>query len=506
MATTEDTREGTGRANADLYPKPAPDPTYKKQTAPGSVAQSLSKALMQGAFSKFGQAFTDTGDVKKDAATRDERMAPFNQGGGEVANALQGRWHTMEYENFQNEFIEPFIQSKKAMLDDYQRRHAQADEGIFEGPDGMPIQVDITKKEGRMKAIRMRGALEKRFYAINGDMDLELFNEAGKYSSNPMIVQRAQMIGASTSNTLATITSPEGTMAAEDKMSMIRGRENEAEARMVAARAQAQNVKTQKRPKSYGEAIKHADVGPGGIMQWFISDPDGLAILHSQGGGSSFVNAEMEIAKGALMASNPDLKEGDPVLESKLSRMEPEIVAKAAAKYLEHLDPKNAAVAEQLTPHFFAPKKEKERGIINAERQDPKVRKNNVDTWKKHAEAHLNEYFANPNNDPNIDAAMDNLDQWLRAAIYGDTDEPVLQAVTAARGPGTSRYVSEVLEAVPDHIKKWWHTKGGSGVAQEENPEAATQGRLLAGRGGRRGAQAARRRQSILDSKKGLLP
>ena len=501
--TKEEALTGPG-----VYERPPVDPTYKEQRTPGPIAQGLSKALMQSAFTKFGQAFTDTGDVRRDAATRESRLAPYAMAGGEAASALEARWHTMEYENFKAEHIDPWVQMKKSMLDDYQRRHAQADLGIFEGPDGEPDQVPIHTAEGRLKAVRMRGALEKRFYALNSDMDLELFNEAGKYEGNPQIIGRAQAIQAATANQLMTITNPEQTLDAADKMSVMRAREAEAAAQMVKAKATRDEAASRKRPVSYREAINHPDIGVPGIMQWFTSDPAGLAMMHAPGGGNSFVVAEAKIARGKIMKDNPDLKIGDPRIDAKLDKREPLIMMKAAGKYLKQLDPAAYAAAQEATPHFFVLKQDQaERGIVS-DRQDPKVRQQNVDKWKEYAQDHFNKYMENPANDSSIDAAMDDLEQWLGAAVYGDTDELELQAITAARGQGTTRYVGEILDQIPDHIKNWWATKGGSGIAQEENPEAAARARLLSGKSGtRRARQAARVAERERKKKeKGLLP
>jgi hypothetical protein len=489
----------------DLYKKPAPDPSYEKQTPPGSIAQGLSKALMQSAFTKFGEAFTDTGDVRKDAATRDSRLAPFQQAGAGAAAALEGRWHTMEYENFQNEFIEPYIAQKKEMLDDYQRRHAQADVGIFEGPDGLPMPVDITTKEGRLMAVRMRGQLEKRFYALNTDMDLELFNEAGKYSNNPMIVGRAQAIEQATSNQLSTIGAPQDTMQSEEAQSVIRGRESAAEAAMVRAKGTAARAKDAKRPISYADAIKDPTIGPGGIMQWLISDPNGVTIL-TTGGGSAFLDAEKKLAKGALMKSNPSLTEGSAELEDALDRNKPKWMSVAAGKYVKHLSPSDYEMAKQLTPHFFAEEKEKERGVISGDRMAPETRKANVTTWESHAETHFNNYMKDPNNDPSIEAAMEDLEQWIGSAVYGDTDEPELQEVTATRGPGNVRYVNDIKEGVLKHIKEWWASKKGSGIAKEENPDEAAHQRRLSGAAGPRAQRRARMFEARRNRNKGILP
>jgi hypothetical protein len=340
-------------------------------------------------------------------------------------------------------------------------------------------------------------------------MDLEVFNEAGKYSSNPMIVERAQAIEQSTAATLATVTNPEGTMKAEEGMSVMRAREAEAEAAMVNAQANRANRAAEKRPRSVAEAFKHPEIGADGLMGWLISDPGGLAILHAPGGGGSDVASERDLAMSELMRDNPELKEGDPELEAKLKRLEPQWVTAAAAKYIKRIDPKMHDDVKQAAPHFFADEAGKERGIISDERQDPAVIQRNVDSWGRAAEDHFNKYMANPNNDPSIEAAMDEMDEWLRKAIYGDTDEPKLSAITAARGQGTKRYVDDVLEQVPEHIRAWWHSKDGSGIGKTENPEAAAiesrAASAKAGKGGRRARQAAAVRKRALN-KKGILP
>jgi hypothetical protein len=253
------------------------------------------------------------------------------------------------------------------------------------------------------------------------------------------------------------------------------------------------------------EALKHPDVGIPGIMQWFTSDPAGLAMMNAPGGGNSYIVAEAKRAKGALMAQNPDLKDESPELLSKLDRLEPQIMMRAAAAYLEAQDPAAFEQAKVQTPWFFEVPKEKERGITNDSRLDPKVRKRNVSTWKTHAQTHFNEYMQDTTNDPSIDAAIDDLEQWLGAAVYGDTDEPELQAITAARGQGTTRYVSEILEQVPKHIRGWWPK---SGIAREENLEEARIQEGMSGKYGPRGMRRAARKKRLLDKKKskGLLP
>jgi hypothetical protein len=471
----------------ELYPKPAPDPTYEKQHAPGSIAQGLSKALMQSAFSKFGQAFTDTGDVKKDAATRESRLAPYMEAGGQAASALQARWNTMEYDNFNNEILEPYTGQKKALLDDYQRRSAQADIGIFEGPDGLPMPLDVQNSaEDRLLAGKMSAQLTKRFYALNSDMDMALFNEAGKYNSNPMITGRATAIQEATAETLKTIANPEDSLDTRDKESIIRKREADSAAAMVQAKGTAARAKDEKRPVSYDDAMAAPNIGAGGIIRWFISDPNGIAIMQT-GGGSTYLKSEKKLAKGSLMKNDPSLTEGSAELEDALERTSPQWLTAAATKYLKYLSPKDYELAKQITPHFFAQESEApEVGIKSGDRIDPGVREANLKTWENHAEEHFKKYMQSGEKDPDIEAAMADLEEWMDAAIYGETEEPELLAVSATRSAGNRRYVEEMREGVLKHIKAWWHSRKGSGVAKEENEaEAGHQARLSGSRGPR---------------------
>jgi hypothetical protein len=438
---------------------------------------------MQSAFSKFGQAFTDTGDVKKDAATRDSRLAPYIEAGGQAAAALQSRWHTMEYENFNNSTLEPYLGQKKALFDDYQRRSAMADIGIFEGPDGLPMPLDVQNSaEDRLLAQRMTNQLTKRFFTLSGDMDMELFNEAGKFGSNPMITDRATAIQLSTAEQLSTIANPP--MDAEDKLSIMRQREADSAAKMTQAKNVGQAAK-EKRPISYDDAMKDPTIGAGGIIRWFISDPAGIEIL-TTGGGASYLKAEKGMAKGKLMKDNPSYTEGSQELLDALERTAPQWTATAAAKYLKWLSPENYELAKQITPHFFEQESEaKEVGIKSGDRIAPEVREANLATWENHAEDHFRKYMQSGENVPDIDAAMDDLEEWMNIAIYGESDDPALLAVSATRSEGNRRYVAEMKAGVLKHIEQWWYKKSGSGIAAEENPEQSALLRAAAG-GGRR--------------------
>jgi len=461
---------------------------------------------MQSAFTKFGEAFTNTGHVAEDIATRESRLAPYAQAGAEAASALQNRWWQMEYENFQSQFLDGYVAKKRALQEDYLNRHAMADEGVFEGPDGNPVELDMTKAKDRERALRMRTQLEKRFWAVNADQDLELQEAAGKYSGNPLVQDRAFAIQKAAVSVIGTITNPEKTLEAEKAMNDIWWKQQDIRVREMQAKATAAAANQRNRPKSYRDAIKDPNIGPAGIMQWFTSDPDGITVLKT--GGAPYLDAEKNRAIAEIIKDNPDINPDPESLEmkAKLDKFRPRIVANAAVDYLTWLDPAMAEQAKQATPHFFEQAMQQKNpppAIVSDKRMSPDERAKNVDLWKEAAASHFDAYFKNANNDPNIESAFDDLETWLRKAIRGETNEGQLSGITIARGPGTEALANEVLEQVPVAVRDWWARENGSKIAQELNPDEAASARAAAGSGGRWRVRAARaKRRRLLDEER----
>ena len=477
----------------ELYPKEEPDASYEEQKDPASnLRRGMSKSLMQGAFAKFGQAFTDTGDVRKDAKTRDSRLAPFIQAGSEVASALEGRWHQMEMDNFDNETVKPYVGQKRQLLDDYQRRSAAADVGIFEGPNGEPEQLDLTKSEDRLRAVRMRSQLTTRFYALATDMDLEFLGEVGKYTSNPLIVQRGEQLSKATSAAITESSNPEQLMAKENAHSEMRGREARAQAEMVQAKGAAAASASKNQPRSLNQALVHPDVGPAGIVPWLITDPNGVVVMQAKGGGASYVKAERDLAMGEILKDHPKWDKLGEEMTAALEAKEAQFVLGGALKMLQKMTtPEQFAQIKQEAPQFFEAEGAKDVAIVSDKRMGPTARKASVKVWKTHAENHIKEWFESTGNTGKIEDAMADLEQWLPAAIHRETDEPILAASTIARGEGTKRLVEEILEEVPTFIRKWAMSEGGSDIGAELNPEEARLQEIAGLRfGGKRGRAA----------------
>ena len=243
---------------------------------------------------------------------------------------------------------------------------------------------------------------------------------------------------------------------------------------MVRAKNVGDAAKAQKQPRSLAQALKHPEVGPEGIVPWLITDPNGVLVMQATGGGGSYVKEERDLALGAILKDHPDLTADDPTVVARLDAKEAQFVLGGALKMLEKMTtPEQFAAIKLASPQFFKEEGPKEVAIVSDKRMGPETRAQHVDVWEGHAKTHIEKWFKDAGNSGNIEDAIAEMEDWLRAAIYRETDEPVLAAATMARGEGTKRLAKEILEQVPELIRKWWASEEGSGIAKELNPKAA---------------------------------
>ena len=487
---------------------PAPPAAYKPQSTPGPVARGLSTALMQGAFEKFGHAFTDTGDVRRDTMSEDSRMAPWREQGQKVAGALEMRWHTMEYENFQAAEVEPYIQAKKGMLQEYQQRHEMLNQGQWIGADGQIQQFDISKPQDREQLIRIRGQLENNYYGQSGEQDIELFHKAYKYGNNPLISNRIQAIATTYSEMLMTVANPQDTLQSENILSEIdaRGRNVAVNERLAAT--QAQQTRELKRPKDLREAAAHPEIGPGGIMQWLMFTPEGSEIMFGSAGADAYRNAK-ESMRQQLLKDYPDLSKDPEAVESRLLGLEGRIKNIAAAEMLKRMSPELYQQAKQMTPHFFDYTKggaqdgilgpDDERGIKGEKRLSTDRKKDLYNSWKTQWDAELDKWASDASNPPDADAAMQHMERWLSEAIINGAPG-IPSGITIVPNEETRELRAELQAALIE--------RGGRTVYKQKHIGAAHPVRSLFSSGsdkrpgGRRGAAARarerRRREGLL--------
>ena len=443
----------------EVQAAPAPKP-YKKQNTPGPVARGLSQVLMQGAFESFGHAFTDTGDVRHDAATEGTRLAPWRAAGAKSAGALEMRWHTMEYENFQAQGIEPYIQAKREMLDQYKQLHAGLDDGIWLGsPNGEPEPIDISDPTGRERLIRLRGQLEKDFYGRNSDQDIELFNLAAKFKNNPLISERIQAIATAYSNQLLTATNPQQTLQAEGATSDITAKMMDAQTNAQNARANLKNAGTKaaKEPTGLRQVRAHPEIGPAGAMQWLVGSEEGEAFLYGNRGGDSIRDATNAYEQ-KLIKEDPSLEQQPDQLAARLQQLQGRIRNLAASMILKEQAPDMLKASKEATPWFFDFEKKglKSDGILNeddergykGERRLSSERKKILfEDWEKQWQTELDDWASRPENPANPEEALEHMEAWIKDAVTNGAPG-VPNRITIAVNEATKDVREELINAL----------------------------------------------------------
>lgn len=499
------------RKELDLDPR-----EYSHQSTPGPVAKGMSTALMQGAFEKFGHAFTDTGNVRGDQASEANRMAPWRQQGQNVANALRARWETMEYENFQASAIEPYIDAKKKMLSEYQGMHADLDSGIS-GRDpqtGEPRYVDITTLEGRQEMIRLRGQLEKTFYNRNGDMDIELFNFAHKYPQNTLISKRIESIATAYSEMFMKSSNPDQTLAAEGAVSDIRVNEMNAETASRQARTAASKQNQPKDPKNLTQASKHPDYENGGAMRFLLDADGGQAIMYGNRGVDDYRDARSAFEQ-KLIAEDPDLANKPAELEGRLLELKGRIRNLAASTYLKRNEPEQWALAKETTPWLFDFEKkgegvsgsqelgpDDERGYKGDKRITKDQQKDLYNDWISVYDKELDQWAADPKNDLTVEAAMEHMEEWVKNAVVNG-GRGIDSDMTIAINPETKNVRVHLIEALLDRGRR---TAYQNNFLKEAHPIAsAVQGLFGTGRPSARGNRMKRAAEKNKQKRAGLL-
>ena len=465
-----------------------------RRNTPSPMMKGLSTALMQGAFEKFGQAFTDTGDVKRDAASAGQRLAPFRDAGAVVAKRLEDRWFRMEYENFQAEEVEPFIAAKKQMMMDYKDLNSQLDQGLYPGPDGATQEFDINTIDGQRDLLRLRTSLFQKFYQNNSDMDMSLANEAFKYPANPIIDERIQAIVTAGQKGLQAMVAPKEQLESEaiqHGMSMDMRR---AEAAERTAAAQEKAVKQADRPISVKEALADPKIGIESILPWAED-----AMMDSAQAGAYIAQGKAvltdqlhkahkaEFVAGGGKEADYDILDPENIawVESQLAQSGGAIQRAATVEFVRAKDPKAAEAAKRHSPQYFElmgdTKPDGPKGIISDKRITEEQRDANVKGWKQPLADKLNEYMADPNNDPDIETAIAHIvDEWLPGAITGSTKSTAPPGIQATQSENTAKYRELVTRFARRYLEgSFWRI---SKVAAQRNKKAAHRSKQSQGR------------------------
>ena len=111
------------------------------------------------------------------------------------------------------------------------------------------------------------------------------------------------------------------------------------------------------------------------------------------------------------------------------------------------------------------------KGIIADKRITEDQRDDNVKLWKQPLADKLNDYMADPNNDPNIEVAIAHIvDEWLPGAITGSTQSTAPPSIQATQSENTAKYRELVARFARRYLEREFYTI--SKVAADQNKKA----------------------------------
>lgn len=471
------------------------------KAAATQAGKGFAAGTMASAFESFGKAFTRTGDVAGDRASEEQRMAPWREQGAKVNNALEVRWQQMEFENFKEETVNQYLDNKKQLVGSFKKFAALLDDKQWIDPTtGEPIHLDDTTEQGRHRLLQYRNRLFTEFSNKNIDLDMGLSNSAYKYPNNPMVQKVIESMMQGTSKQLDTVANPEQSLKGQKAVSDIEVQERNSRANMLQARSQAKASKT-KDPTSIRQALKHADIGVEGVLEWMTAG-GGAALLHSAAGtpfvDTAFAKYRQHLIDNEGFEDDGPGGEGTQTLDNKMKESGQTINNIAAVEMLRSVDPRAAKAAKAYAPQFFAHElsgEDQPKGVIKGTRLSKQDTKENIKAWEGELDKQLTDYMSDLSNETDIESAIEYLiNEWLPKAIVGDTDDKIDSKILATESTSTLKYRNEVKAALEKYIRRHWGKI--SSIAKEENPElfkrernirASQALRRSRGRGPRRG-------------------
>ena len=460
-------------------------------------SSALSSALMQGAFEKFGQAFTDTGfrgrrgEGGTAAGVDPGAMQPWRAAGLKAANALERRWQVMEYEDFQESHVEGFKETAQELQSQYQTANTMLDDGLWTNPvTGEPEPINTATQAGRDRLERYRGELHTKFYTQLSDLTQTLSMEGIKYKGNEMIQEQMMKMFEHSSAQLQNVANPEQMLRGEKAYSDISVQERNAAANEAQARAATKAAKKADRPISVKEALADPAIGVENILPWaedtmMNSNQAGAYIRQ---GKAVLTDQLHEVHKAEWVASGGKAGEYDKSgtvetndnvawVESQLAQSGGAIQRAATVEFVKAKDPDAAEAAKQHSPQYFdimgdAPNPDAPKGIISDKRITETQRDDNVRAWKQPLADKLEAYMSDPKNDPDIEVAIAHIvEEWLPGAITGATKSTAPTSIQATQSQNTVKYRQLVAKFARRYLENEFYKI--SKIAAEQNKQAA---------------------------------
>lgn len=475
--------------------------------------RGLSTSLMQGAFESFGRAFTDTGYRGHRSGSGLQGIAAGTAGGGmdawreagaRAATGLEKRWHTMELEDLKQTDLARANEQIAELATNYRKYKGMLNDGVWVNEDGTMEKLPKTE-EGQERLRRYHGELQTDVSARTADIMASFSQSAARFPNNPLVAELVATIFTQSSKQMQEIANPEDSIASEKAHSDITVQERNSRAAMINARAQSAAAAKAIRPVSIAEALRDPLIGVRDILAWteqnMLAGPDGEAYRQQMIGIATpdFHDrlAKEQVASGEIKK----LSEYDKVdpeniewVDNQLAQAGPQLQQGAAALMLKAKDPKAYEAAKSYAPHYYeilegdkrpdAPKGVKDKRITENQRDL------NVKAWKQPLADKLDEYMSDPNNNPDIDVAIDYIiNDWLPGAITGSTTSSAPSSIQATQSENTAEYRKLVIRFARKYLETNFDKI--SGIAKDRNKEKARRARnLRASRLTRRGRRS----------------
>lgn len=312
--------------------------------------------------------------------------AAYRQTGQNITGILQQRWFQKEYENFDEQALQPLAQKVMGIQDSLVEKFGQLDAGQL--PDGSgPINPD-SFDSAKMKQRLLYTHIHEANKAVQ-----ELFAAAAKYGSgNPFITQRVLDIVSSTSTTVSSLTDPSmakreqefsGLEKTQAETGLLGAQTEEAQERAALLKRTDPNLKGQVKDEAINAEQYLKKYGPGEALTYMLQGQAGWM---------------------------------QPYREQEMAKMQAQISEDA-------MDPKNKALAARLGVTFDkngVPQSAPDPAAVEAAANEKKV-----EVMEKAAVEAAKSLYADYPEVANYIKSRPNLAQWLEGEVEAAKAKPI---------------------------------------------------------------------------------
>jgi hypothetical protein len=441
------------------------------EETPSGMRRAISTGLIGSGFASIGSAMGSIGSNNRGGDPN--VSAAWMQLGNNISKAMENRRHMKDFETFQTEHVQPFMESQKGLMGEYTKKKNALIDGNWIDANGNDVPLDLNTYEGRERAIRYRGQLDTETSDALANLSINLANEGSKYIRNPMINNQIQKMHEAASTTMSSSINPEGTLAAESSLAETDYRRKAGDAALMQSRAAG---RAGKEKRITGLAQAQQQLGAGGLGPWLLGTPEGQTILDSDSGQAYLAEAKADL-EAQIKRKNPMITEEE--LKVALGPHRVRLNQLAAGKIISaSLGERAAAAVALYNPSLFPdPNIAGQARAAVTTRQSPKETKEHIESWQKKSMDQLHEELAKVADPPDsVEEAINIImEKWLPAAMSGDLEREDLSDLTVANTQTTAQHRASIVEAVRPYLEKYWRTGEAAAVTRGLFPEEAAQ-------------------------------